>query len=50
MRHKLGIETEVDLECLVLAAQEAERIVAHPLPGQADPGFTPPSYCKAKAA
>jgi hydroxymethylglutaryl-CoA lyase len=34
MCHEIGVETGVDLDRLVEVAREAERIVAHPLPGK----------------
>ena len=34
MCHELGIETGIDLDKLIEAAREAEKIVGHPLPGK----------------
>lgn len=51
MCHEMGIETGIDLDKLVLAAREAERIVGHPLPGKLIQGAPLSSYRnKARAA
>ncbi len=50
MCHELGIETGVDLDMLIVAAQEAERIVGHPLPGKLIQGSSLDSYRRKLAA
>ncbi|KAB2851564.1 MAG: hydroxymethylglutaryl-CoA lyase [Hyphomicrobiaceae bacterium] len=50
MCHEMGIETGIDLDKLILAAREAERIVGHPLPGKLIRGAPLSSYRKARAA
>jgi hydroxymethylglutaryl-CoA lyase len=51
MCEELGIETGVDLNRLVEAAQEAERIVGHPLPGKVKQGGRLENYrAKVRAA
>jgi hydroxymethylglutaryl-CoA lyase len=50
MCHEMGIETGIDLDRLILAAREAERIVGHPLPGKLIQGAPLSSYRKARAA
>ena len=51
MCHEMGIATGVDLDKLILAAREAERIVGHPLPGKLIQGAPLSSYrAKARAA
>jgi hydroxymethylglutaryl-CoA lyase len=48
--HELGVETGVDLDKLIEAAQEAERIVGHPLPGKLIQGASLASYRRRLAA
>ncbi len=50
MCHEMGIETGVDLDRLILAAQEAERIVGHSLPGKLIQGSSLDSYRRKLAA
>lgn len=47
---ELGIETGVDLDKLIAAAQEAEVIVGHPLPGKLIQGASLQSYRRKLAA
>jgi hydroxymethylglutaryl-CoA lyase len=50
MCHELGVETGIDLDKLILAANEAERIVGHPLPGKLIQGASLDSYRRKLAA
>lgn len=50
MCHELGVDTGVDLDRLVATAQEAERIVGHPLPGKLIQGAALSTYRRARAA
>jgi hydroxymethylglutaryl-CoA lyase len=47
---ELGVETGIDLDKLILAAQYAEEVVGHPLPGKLIQGASLQSYRRRLAA